>query len=207
MKKSIQLAALAIAVMASTPVLAQVSNFTGPSVGVNLDHVAVTSEVRDSATGTDQNGLGQSSVGASVYGAYGVNLSNNMVLSVGASHSLTNAKAYEVTNAGNSAVAKLKNQSSVYLEPGFLVSDKTLAYGKVSYEAAKFTTDQTGQTGTSNSLHGMGYGFGIRTMLDKAWSLQAEIKHVKYGSTDVDATTTSFQTTANIGSIGLGYKF
>ena len=206
MKKSIELAALAIAVVASTPVLAQVSNFTGPSVGLSLDHVAVTSEVRDSATGTDQNGLGQSSVGASVYGAYGFNLSNNMVLSVGASYSLTNAKAYELTNGGNSIVNKLKNQSSVYLEPGFLVSDKTLAYGKVSYEAAKFAAEITGQTDESKNIHGVGYGFGIRTMIDKAWSLQAEIKHVKYGSADLDATT-SLKTTANIGSIGLGYKF
>jgi len=206
MKKSIELAALAIAVVASTPVLAQVSNFTGPSAGVSLDHVAVTSEVRDPVFGIDLKGVGQSSVGASVYGAYGFNLSNNMVLSVGASYSLTNAKAFDLADAGISGDAKLKNQTSVYLEPGFLVSDKTLAYGKVSYEAAKFAAEPTGQTGESKNIHGVGYGFGIRTMIDKAWSLQAEIKHVKYGSADLDATT-SLKTTANIGSIGLGYKF
>lgn len=200
MKKFIVLAAAAAA--CSTSAFAQVSNFTGPSVGVNLDHTAVSNQITDAST--DLDGLGQQSVGVSLQAAYGFDLSPSSVLSIGATYSLTDAKAGHIKD--NSTVTfKGKNAYSIYLEPGVLISDKTLAYGKVSYESVKMSAEDTGGSDSKN-INGVGYGFGIRTMLDKAWSLQAEVKHVKYGSEALDSTTT-FKTSATIGTIGLGYKF
>ena len=204
MKKIITLATVVAAF--STSAFAQVSNFTGYSAGVNLDHTAVNYENSYSSGGND-NGFGQQSVGVSIQGAYGLALSNSVILSIGANYSLVDSKSYEASSGtGISITDKLKNQYSLYLEPGYLVSEKTLAYGKVSYESAKGTEDQTGQASISKDLHGMGYGFGIRTMLDKNLSLQAEIKSVKYGSESSSATS-QFKTSATVGTIGLGYKF
>jgi outer membrane immunogenic protein len=204
MKKIIALASIAAA--CSTSAFAQVSNFTGPSVGVNLDHTSVTTEL-SSFNDAALDGIGQQSVGASVQTAYGFALSNDSVLSIGATYSLVNAKAGELRSADGTITFKAKNQYSLYLEPGYLVSEKTLAYGKVSYEAAKVTADVTGDVGGSENVHGMGYGFGIRTMLDKNLSLQAEVKSIKYGSKSFGDDTSTFKSTATVGSIGLSYKF
>lgn len=203
--KKIITAAIFVAACSSSA-YAQVSNFTGPSVGVNLDHTAINYET-SASSGYFENGYGQQSIGASIQGAYGFALSNNIVLSVGANYSLVDSKSFDASSgSGYSITSKLKNQSSLYLEPGYLVSEKTLAYGKVSYESAKASQDATGQANISKNLHGMGYGFGIRTMLDKNLSLQAELKSVKYGS-ESSSSTSQFKTSATVGTIGLGYKF
>jgi len=198
MKKFIVLAAAAAA--CSTSAFAQVSNFTGPSVGVNLDHTAVSSQITDATTELD--GLGQHNVGVSLQAAYGFELTPASVLNIGATYSLSDAKAGHIKD-NNTVTFKGKNATSVYFEPGVLINDKTIAYGKVSYETVKMSAD--GGNGDKN-INGVGYGFGIRTMLDKAWSLQAEVKHVTYGSEKLDRTT-DFKTTATVGTIGLGYKF
>lgn len=197
MKKII---ALAVAAACSTTTFAQASNFTGPSVGVNLDHTAVSSQITDATS--DLDGLGQHSVGVSLQAAYGFELTPSSVLNIGTTYSLTEAKAGHVKDT-NTVTFKGKNATSVYFEPGLLINDKTLAYGKVSYETVKMTAD--GGNGDKN-INGVGYGFGIRTMLDKAWTLQAEIKHVTYGSEKLDRTT-DFKTTATVGTVGVGYKF
>jgi outer membrane immunogenic protein len=206
MKKIIALAAIAAA--CSTSAFAQVSNFTGASAGVNLDHTSVTTHFSEFFD-TNFNGVGQQTVGVSINGAYGIALSNDTVLTLGANYSLVDAKAGNLSaNDGSGTItAKAKNQMSLYVEPGYLVSEKTLAYGKVSYESAKVTLDITDEDGGSKKINGVGYGFGIRTMLDKNLSLQAEVKSIKYGSASFEGDTSTFKTTATVGTIGLGYKF
>jgi opacity protein-like surface antigen len=200
MKKIFTLATVVAAF--STSAVAQVSNFTGYSAGVNLDHTAVTSRLSDSTSESDA--LGQHSLGLSLQGAYGIALSPTTVLGVGATYSLTEAKAGYLKGTSGSLTLKAKNATSIYFEPGLLVNEKTLAYGKLSYETVKMSED--GTYSGDKSINGVGYGFGLRTMLDKAWSLQAEVKHVVYGSEKFDSTT-DFKTKATIGSIGVGYKF
>lgn len=201
MKKIISAAIIVIA--NSVSAFAQVSNFTGVSAGVNLEHTAVTSQLSDATSESDA--LGQHSVGLSLQGAYGVALSSNAVLGVGATYSLTDAKAgYLKDNPNATSTLKAKNASSIYLEPGFLVNEKTLAYGKLSYETFKMSSN--GVIRSDKNFDGVGYGLGIRTMLDKVWSLQVEVKHVVYGSEKMEGTT-DFKPKATSGSIGVGYKF
>ena len=201
MKKFIVLAVAAAACYTSA--FAQVSNFTGYSAGVNLDHTAVTTKL--SAGSATIDGLGQQSVGATVYGAYGVAVDSNTVINIGATYGLTNAKGGSTDDGTGPLTAKAKNQYSLYVEPGMLLNDKTLAYGKISYNSAKMELDAQGDVG-SKSVNGLGYGLGIRTMLDKNMSLNVEIKRVNYG-TETVLTDVDFKTTATVGSIGIGYKF
>ncbi len=55
-------------------------------------------------------------------------------------------------------------------------------------------------------MKGTGFGFGVRTMLDKTSFIQVEVRQVGYKSVDlVDGP--SMKPKATIGSIGFGMKF
>lgn len=99
---------------------------------------------------------------------------------------------------------KIKNHLSLYVEPGLLVSDKTLAYGKLSYDSAKAVV--TEEREESKSIKGTGFGFGIRTMIDKTSFVQVEVKQIGFRSIDV-LDGTSAKAKASIGTIGFGMKF
>ena len=205
MKKIITLALMVAA--SSTSVFAQVSNFTGPSAGVNMNTVSTTTKLTaDGSAAFD--GFGQQSLGTSLQAAYGIALSNDTVVSIGGTYALNKDRAGNLEINGDQMQFKNKNQMSLYLEPGYLVSNTTLAYGKVSYESAKMTVSVTGADGDSQKVNGYGYGFGIRTMLDKNLSLQVEVKQVKYGAENwADDGSSKFKSSATLGTIGLGYKF
>lgn len=193
-----------LAITASASTFAQVTNFTGWSAGVNLDHSSMSNQITDATS--DMNGLGQQTVGASLQAAYGIALSNLTVLNIGGTYGLNNTKAGFIRDGSRVTQMKGKDAYSLYIEPGYLVSEKTLAYAKLSYEAVKGTIESTNTAiEGSRNLNGTGYGFGMRTMLDKSWSLQAEVKRVNFGSKAID--TVNVKTTATVGSIGIGYKF
>ncbi len=199
----------AVAAACSTSAFAQVSNFTGPSAGVNMSAVSTTTKLSPDAQ-IALDGIGQQSFGTSLQAAYGFPLSNDTVVSVGGTYALTKDKAgnFEI-DTGTQVQFKVKNQMSLYVEPGYLVSNTTLAYGKVSYESAKLAGESNvADANGSQKVNGFGLGFGIRTMLDKNLSLQAEVKQVKYGTENFsDDGTVKFKTSATVGTIGLGYKF
>lgn len=204
MKKIIAAATLAITGTA----FAQVSNFTGYSAGVNLDHTTVTNKlsITDGNDTLDFDGVGQQSIGATIFGAYGVALDEKSVVNFGATYGLNSAKSGEFKINGDGLSVKVKNQYSLYVEPGLLLSDKTLAYGKISYNKAKAVAEDASGDG-SRSISGVGYGFGVRTMIDKNLSLHAEVKRVNYGSESTSDGSATIKTTATVGSIGIGYKF
>lgn len=174
---------------------AQSGNFGGFSLGLNADLVAASTEV----SGTR---YGQQSVGASLQGAYGFAVSNTAVLSVGFTYGLADI------NAGESGTAKykLKNAYSIYFEPGFNVSPATLAYFKLSYEAASANYEATG-TSDSKSIEGAGLGVGLRAMLSKNAYLQAEARQMQYNSARFAVPGVDFKSAATYGTIGVGYKF
>ena len=187
---------------------AQTANFEGWSMGLNLDLLAGSAK----ATVTDVgvvDGLGKNSTGASLQGAYGFAVSPNTVISLGATYGLTSPTILDVSpgTIGNGVTAKLKDSYSVYVEPGYLISNSTLAYGKISYESAKLSgSNFTGEE--KQSIHGTGLGFGIRTMIDKNLSLQVEVKRVGYNTVQFAGEPgVDFKTTTTVGTIGLGYKF
>lgn len=211
MKKIIALAAIAAA--CSTSAFAQVSNFTGPSVGVNLDLVSSSIELNDFAGNNAgrKNNIGLGDMGATAQAAYGFELSPKTVISVGATYGLTGYNGYKGTDSvadgsGNSTL-KVKNVMSLYVEPGYLVNNTTLAYAKLGYESAKL--DASFSDGSASvDINGMSYGFGMRTMLDKNLFIQAEVKRVSYNRSNFPGDTESnFKADATVGSVGIGYKF
>lgn len=199
MKKIIALAVVAAAYSTST--LAQVSNFTGFSTAANL-----TSTKTDTAP-EGQAVLSGRGTGANVQAAYGIALSPESVLSVGATYGLTNDKAGGYVDTNETGNLKLKKQLSIYVEPGYLVTPETLVYGKVSYESA---TDDVTSSVPANSdsadIKGVGLGFGVRTMIDKNWFAQAEYKQTKFDKKLSNAGT-NLDVKNSVVSVGIGYRF
>jgi hypothetical protein len=183
---------------------AQVSNFTGFSGAVNLSAAATKTKI-----GTDSDGLGGENWIGSFQGAYGIELSNSSVLGMGITYAAGKSKSGSfVGDDGYTYTIALKNQYSLYLEPGTLLSDNTFFYGKISYEKAKLAFDGSdGSVVASKSLKGTGYGVGLRHMLDKTKFVQVEFKKVSYNSTLAADETTTLKSTATLGTIGIGMKF
>ena len=185
---------------------AQVSNFTGFSGAVNLS--AASTNLKTST----QYSLGGDNWLASFQGAYGIELSNSSVLGMGLTYAAGKSKSGTSVDDGppvTYAPVAVKNQYSLYLEPGSMLSDNTLLYGKVSLEKGKAAiTGATAAKSPSKSVSGTGYGVGLRHMLDKTKYVQVEFMKIGYKSMKFDATDTNdikFSTT--LGTIGIGMKF
>lgn len=211
MKKIIALAAIAAA--CSTSAFAQVSNFTGLSAAVNMDAIGNSVEINNFAG--DQAGSvyspGANEFGSTAQAAYGFELSPKSVVSLGASYSLTGYNGFKSTDSiadgSGQTSTKATNVMSLYVEPGYLVSNSTLAYGKVGYETAKFEAKFSDGSADIN-LTGVSYGFGIRTMIDKNLFVQAEVKRIDYDTNAFAGDTESnFKAKVTSGSVGIGYKF
>jgi opacity protein-like surface antigen len=204
MKKSLLVSAVAAALL-SSPAFAQVQNFGGFSVGVNMD---LTGTHTESTIGTLAiNSVGQPSVGGSVQAAFGYAATDLVLLSVGATYSLNEIPALSLASTTGSSKLKLKDAYSVYVEPAYLISDKTLAYGKIGYEAGTMNTEATGLAASKKDINGAAIGLGLRTLISKNLYLQAEARRVAYNSARFDNDITDFKSSITVGSVGLGYKF
>jgi hypothetical protein len=198
--KTIMTAAVCIAM--ATGASAQISNFEGLSGAVKLNSVATLLGL------TGEEGsfpTGEQSLGGSVQLAFGFVASPSTVISVGAEFGLGKAKGADFKGIDIDTQIDTKEQLSLYVEPGWLINDTTLAYGKLSHEAAKFVRSADGSKVTKSSK-GTGFGFGIRTMLNKASFLQVEVKQADYSSVDFVERRLK-KPKATVGSIGVGIRF
>jgi outer membrane immunogenic protein len=194
-----------IALALCTPAaFAQTQAFEGPTVAMNLGLYSNTTEL---SSGTDRlNGLGATTQGANIQGAWGWVVSPSWVFSVGGSYNLNDQSAGEISGTGGGLNVKRKNAWSIYVEPGIKVSEQTLVYAKVGYENATLRAEGAGSS-SEKSMDGAGYGLGIRTMLDKNLYLQAELKQLFYSSATFAGQATDFKTQATEGLFGIGYQF
>ena len=181
---------------------AQVSNFTGWTGAVNLSAVSSRTEIPSNIQFAGDNW------GGSVQGAYGLELSSSSVIGFGLNYSLGKSKSGAIySNNVATDTANIKNQYSFYLEPGSLLSDNTLLYGKISVEKGKFAvTSIPASDSMSKSISGTGYGAGLRHMLDKSKFVQVEFMKVGY-KTITTADLTQIKSSTTLGTIGIGMKF
>jgi opacity protein-like surface antigen len=208
MKKSlIAFIATSAIALASSSVFAQASNFQGFSAGANVNFATTSTEVVNNKSVYKIN---EASQNASLQAAYGIGLSNSAVLGFGGTYSLGDLKAGSgsASNGAMTVALKTKNLYSLYLEPGFVVGNTSLAYAKLMYLGTKGErTSSFGPRSTTSSEHfkGMGFGAGFRTMLNKNLYLQAEFLQTNFGSKNIHGIDIKISGTT--GTVGLGYKF
>ena len=189
-----------VAALIATNSFAQ-SNFEGLSGGANLIMTNASADMTISSVNFKQ---GDSSQLGSLELSYGIPLDTKSVMTFGGTYVLGDMKAGSVTSSGTGYDLKGKDIYSMYVAPGYLISNTTLAYGKLAYTAMKGTISLTTGTTASADFKGWGYGAGIRTMLNEKSFLQIE-----FTQTTFDSVTNSFTTkpSATMGSIGMGFKF
>lgn len=199
------LIAAAVATLVVVPqAFAQVTNFEGFSISANANIISGTTEI--SINSENLNGIGQQSTVASLQAAYGFKAADSVVLSLGGTYNLSDVDGGSVNATSASAAFKLQNGASLYFEPGYVVSDKTLTYLKVSYNVGT-AKGESGTQSLSKDITGIGFGFGVRTVLGKNLFLQVEGNRIQYDSAQFPGDTTNFKSSATVGSLGIGYKF
>lgn len=203
MKKVSACAALA-AVLLAPQAFAQSGAFEGGSVGYNVNLHSSTTEL---TVGADKlNGMGSTELGGTLQAAYGWAMGATGIISVGATYSLNDINSGEFVSTTSTLKLKRRDAYSIYLEPGFKVSNGTLAYAKLGYENASALLDTQGVI-VSNTIDGFSGGFGLRTMFDANLYMQAEVKQVFYNTSRFSGATADFKASGTSGSIGIGYQF
>lgn len=190
-----------VAVSASSLALAQNKNFTGFSAGANVNFA--NSKVEVIALGVGSAQASESAQNASLQGQYGFGISDKFVVGLGVTYGLGELKAGTGTYGGAPISGKLKDQYSINIEPGYVVSASTLAYAKVAFQAAK------GESSVINNgvmLTGYGYGIGFRTMLSPKLYLQGEYQQINFDRKNV-ITGVDVKADTGMASIGVGYNF
>lgn len=193
MKKQLAFIALAAAFCA-VPASAQTRNFEGFSLGVNAEFERSWVEATD---GTSDSGT---SNGVGLQVQYNWGLGSNFLLGVGLAANTGNRKAGVYTNGAD---AYTKDRYSFDLIPAIPVSDKVLVYIKASSIAA---TGMSSNGSTSASMQGLGYGLGVRALIDKSWFWQAGYDSIKFNDvTFSNGTVAKFK--SDILTVGVGYRF
>lgn len=181
---------------------AQAKSFEGFSVGVNLNAATGSSEI---AVGSDFNKNGDSSTNVGVQAAYGLALGESFVLGLGATYDFGDLKGGSISTTSGGYELKGKDRYSVYIEPGFAISSSTMAYAKLGYQGVKGEINlSTGQT-LSDDYSGVGYGAGIRSMLNRNMYLQAEFVQIYFDEKTQGGIRS--KPSATVGTLGVGYKF
>lgn len=201
MKQFIMAAAVAAALF-SPQAFSQIRNFDGPRLGVNLNVANASNEF---SVGGASFKNGDASQTGSLQAAYGFAVSDSIVLGVGLAYGPGDIKAGSAATGGVGYELKAKDLYSLYFEPGVLVANATLAYGKLSYQGMKGETKLTTGATLSDNFIGTGYGAGIRTMLSSNLYLQAEFEQIGY--TEKSNSGVTSKPTITLGTLGLGYRF
>ncbi len=172
------------------------NGFTGFSAGANANASTSSTEVR---SGNGYADMGKSSQDVSLQAAYGFAMGNNYVLGLGATYGLGDLK-YGTSGIPGAGNLKGKDAYSIYLEPGYAISNSTLVYGKLAYLSMKGEV-----SGASEDFSGVGYGVGIRHKLNKNLFLQGEITQSEYS--DETMLNTTYKPSGTTGTVGIGYQF
>jgi hypothetical protein len=190
-----------VGLIASTSAFAQADKFSGFSIGLNT---GFDSSKFTFVSGADKSTAGATNTPIDITASYTMPVSSNATLGFGVAYDLYTRKFIKSSDfAGTYANSdvKLSNHYSVFIEPGYALSETTLGYFKLAYHSGKAET-----TGLSKSVNGTGYGFGARHFIDNNLYLNIEIQQIIY-SKFTSSNGSVITGTQNLATVGIGYKF
>ena len=179
----------------------------GPSVGANFELKATTVGINGGSA--ELSGFGKQNFVPSVSADYGFATGNSSVVLVGGKYDLGSTTALSISGTNNGSVESLtlkeKSHVSLFVAPGMVLNDKTLAYAKVSYETSTGEVAATGSDTVTSRINGFGWGVGIRTQMSDKIYLNVEAMRIDYSAKSLGSSDA--KTGSTIGSIGISYKF
>ena len=197
-------ALLGWAFFASATAMAQTSAFSGAAVGASVNLLGASFKYTE--IDKDYLTIGDQNVGLALTASYGLDLSPETVVLLGADLDFTEKHIYRTSESKN--YSNLKNSLSFYIAPGKVINEHTLVYGKLSLETTKFSIGSKSSTTIltkEEAISGVGIGFGVRNKINNDLILQTEIKRVNYK--EVDYFNDKIEPSTTSGSVGLLYKF
>lgn len=239
----------ALAVFFASAVAAPLSfagNFEGFAVGVDLGVKSTggkyTSTQTASIPGAEWSDRTSETLGGDyefVTGLdinYGFALGSDVVLRVGATYDFndTDIDSFSYSSSGpgwtyrERATLEENDHFSVYIAPGLLIGERTLAYVKLAHHRMEVKGKYSesfhdangalisGMSGkASEKFEGWGFGAGIETQLSTNIFFTAEVQHVRYNSETLFSGQDEFgvnhkdkaRPTSTIGTLGLSYRF
>ena len=179
---------------------ADAQNFQGLRVGGSLNMTGASTKL--AASGSDAT-FGGNNIGGGITVAVSQRISNKVMIGVGASFS--NSKIKSGTDSSGDTI-KGKNMWTAFIEPGVVVGQNTLLYGKAGYAGMKASIDGVSNGYTSSS--GYVYGLGIRTMVVDSLYVEVEALQYKFDSKEIkEIEGATFETKATSANVGIGYIF
>jgi len=209
---------------------AQAKNFEGFFAEAGLGYGNFSSSFSGGTVASGSTVLGAYSVDANtiksilgvIGGGYNFALTNEVVLGVGGSYSpsrsasatstITVPAALGIPGNTTTIAGAVANIYSIYLSPGYAISQDSLVYAKVGYTGA---TAVFSGASPNVDLNGYVLGLGFKKTFDKNMYGFIEGKYASFGSKDLDSNALSSAIT-NTGSmsakgmdiiVGVGYKF
>lgn len=206
--------------MISSVAFAQTNKFAGPSIAISASQVAAETHVNsytdsnayDTVSDFFQEGSNKNAQSSRVGGLdlnYGIAISNNFVLGIGATYDFGKIKSGKQVNAtfsednyesvSNEIISSLKSHRSVYIQPTYVVNKDSAIFAKIGRHYAKSNTNMTycqsssdGYVGdcvdgteenlsTNKTVSGWGYGLGLKMFVTDNLFVQAEGSVVNYG--------------------------
>ena len=141
-------------------------------------------------------------------------IGSRMAVQAGIAADLGETTAYEYSDSdGDSAEGIEKDQYSVYIAPGYMVTPQTMIYGRLSLHSGRveYTVSDPINSDTYKSKHtGIGFGAGVRTALTDNMYLYTEALRVGYNKKTLDRTVSStlyLTPDSTVARTGFGYRF
>ena len=224
MKIRNKIIALMISLIAMpTFAFSQAKNFAGPSLAVTGGKVSSTTKVNynDGAGGEAEAhvaDIGGNDIGFGLDLSYAFAIDNNFLIGLGFTYGLNDTDAGTVASI---LKFKIEDQRSVYIQPTYAFNNSFAAYGKIGYHEMDGKATLTQNLFINNQAYGLaagsasaefkgiGYGFGLKGLINQNVYIQAEVQYVDYDSEGGGSANNvgSFKPETVSGIISIGYKF
>lgn len=192
--KKIFLTLTTVASLVTVQAHAQAKNFEGFSLGANVEFDSASTSATDGTSDTGNN------TRLGLQAQYNWAPGQNFVLGLGVS---TGTGSRQAGAYASGAGAYISNRYALDLVPAYAINKDLLLFGKVSSISASVAADDGASTA---SVQGLGYGIGIRAMVDRNIYWQAGYDSYKFNDATFGTGTTA-SLKGNVVSLGLGYKF
>ncbi len=195
-------AAAASLAAASVSAWAQLSPEAGWRLGLNLHDGSPVASVSGTGLGL-VSGLSASGPFLRLQTSYELVLGSRNVLGLGMTPGSWERRVSGQFPGGSALGLRPGEGYSLYAEPGRLLGQDTLLYGRLAY----LGPGGEGPAGEPNgdSLAGLGYGAGVRTLLGERLYLQVEL--MQSGAAWRASSSGVLRPATTSGSIGLGWRF
>ncbi len=174
----------------------QSDSFKGLSFTLNASLASPTTEYK--AAGADIASDTSTGSVLSLQSRYYYPVSDQYLLGFGLNKSLTRIRAGTLSGVDST----LKDRISIDISPAYAFTENMLFFGKLALISGTFSSSFDESTNTTG---GVGYGLGLRYMVNKTVFLQTSFDTEQYNELQSGATTQKVK--ASSASIGIGAKF